>query len=119
MRYQGDKNAGGLHIIADLKSNYRLSDPDFIGSVLTGAAQAAKATLLDVRLHHFGGGNGVTGVALLAESHISIHTWPEWDLAAIDIFTCGIDAAPQAGLDHIVTKLRASVISQQNITRLI
>ncbi|KJZ18682.1 hypothetical protein TW80_14425 [Loktanella sp. S4079] len=58
-------------------------------AVLRAAAEAANATVLDVKLHDFGERAGFTGVALLAESHISIHTWPEFGYAAIDIFMCG------------------------------
>ena len=58
-------------------------------TVLAAAAQAAEATILTERFHTFGGAGGVTGVLLLAESHISIHTWPEHRFAAIDAFICG------------------------------
>lgn len=58
-------------------------------TALENAAQAAGATILASRFHHFGDGAGVTGVVLLAESHISIHTWPEHGFAAVDIFLCG------------------------------
>lgn len=66
-----------------------LSDEEALSSVLHGAAEAAGATILFTRFHTFGGHGGVTGVLLLAESHISIHTWPEWEFAAVDIFVCG------------------------------
>ena len=56
---------------------------------LRRAVQAAGATLLHLHLHEFGSGGGVSGVAVLAESHISIHTWPERSYAAIDAFMCG------------------------------
>ena len=56
---------------------------------LRKAIEACDATLLHVHLHHFGNGCGVSGVAVLAESHISVHTWPERDFAAFDIFMCG------------------------------
>lgn len=105
----------GLHLIADLATCERLDDPDFIAAVLRDAAAAARVTLLEVRLHLFGEGHGVTGVALLAESHISIHTWPEDELAAVDIFVCGAHAMPDAALERITTDLRARII---NVTRI-
>ena len=79
----------GRHLIADLNGCSGLTDERLIASALTEAAAAAGATVLEIRLHSFGPGQGVTGVALLAESHISIHTWPERDFAAVDIFMCG------------------------------
>ena len=108
----------GLHLIADLAACERLDDPDFIAAVLRDAAAAAKVTLLELRLHHFGGGNGVTGVALLAESHISIHTWPEDDLAAVDIFVCGVHADAEAALTKITSSLAAKVLKVWRIERL-
>jgi S-adenosylmethionine decarboxylase len=57
--------------------------------MLRDSAAAAGATLLHVHLHHFGPNAGLSGVAVLAESHISIHTWPERGYAAIDVFMCG------------------------------
>ncbi|WP_374524105.1 adenosylmethionine decarboxylase [Sphingopyxis sp.] len=108
----------GLHLIADLTANERLDDPEFIGQVLRDAATAARVTLLEIRLHHFGEAHGVTGVALLAESHISIHTWPEDELAAVDIFVCGARADPEAALAHISAALNARKIDVTRIERL-
>lgn len=66
-----------------------LRDEGRLKTILAAAAEAAQATVLDSRFHTFGGAGGVTGVLLLAESHISIHTWPEHHYAAADIFLCG------------------------------
>jgi S-adenosylmethionine decarboxylase len=78
----------GMHLLVDLWDAKRLDDPDYIDAALREAALAAKATILHSHFHHFTGG-GVSGVVVLAESHISIHTWPERDFAAVDIFMCG------------------------------
>lgn len=87
----------GTHLLADLSGCRGLDDAALVERALRQATAAAGATLLDLRLHHFGDGQGVTGVALLAESHLSIHTWPEHGYAAVDIFLCGrrhdLDAA--------------------------
>jgi S-adenosylmethionine decarboxylase len=99
----------GHHLIADLRGGHRLDDATHVEACLIAAAAAARATLLEVRLHSFGTGQGVTGVALLAESHISIHTWPEYGTACIDIFLCGAEQDLAAGLDAIVTGLNAEV----------
>ena len=64
-------------------------DPDYIDRALREAADAAGATILHGHFHHFSPNGGVSGVLVLAESHISIHTWPERNFAAIDIFMCG------------------------------
>ena len=66
-----------------------LKDEGRLKTALVAAAQAAEATILTEHFHTFGGAGGVTGVLLLAESHISIHTWPEHRFAAIDAFICG------------------------------
>ena len=66
-----------------------LKDEARLKTALVAAAQAAEATILTEHFHTFGGAGGVTGVLLLAESHISIHTWPEHRFAAIDAFICG------------------------------
>ena len=66
-----------------------LKDEARLKTALVAAAQAAEATILTEHFHTFGGTGGVTGVLLLAESHISIHTWPEHRFAAIDAFICG------------------------------
>jgi len=78
----------GVHLIVDLHGAKRLNDIDHIEATLRRCIEAARATLLHIHLHHFQP-SGVSGVAVLAESHISIHTWPEAGYAALDIFMCG------------------------------
>ena len=79
----------GTHLLIDLWGAHNLTDAAEIDAALREAALAAKATILHSHFHHFGPDGGVSGVVVLAESHISIHTWPERDFAAIDIFMCG------------------------------
>jgi S-adenosylmethionine decarboxylase len=81
---------GGTHLLIDLWGARQLDDLEAIRAALTAAAAACGATLLDLRLHVFTPGGGITGVALLAESHISIHSWPEHGYAAVDVFVCGV-----------------------------
>jgi S-adenosylmethionine decarboxylase len=78
----------GVHLIVDLHGAKRLDDIDHIEATLRRCVEAARATLLHIHLHHFQP-SGVSGVAVLAESHISIHTWPEAGYAALDVFMCG------------------------------
>ncbi len=85
----------GAHLIVDLYNASRLDDLDHIEDTLRACVNAAGATLLHIHLHHFEPNGGVSGVAVLAESHISIHSWPERSYAALDIFMCG-NANPDA-----------------------
>jgi S-adenosylmethionine decarboxylase len=79
----------GMHLLVDLWGAQNLCDPQLIDRALRDAAEAAGATILHSHFHHFSPNGGVSGVVVLAESHISIHTWPERDFAAVDIFMCG------------------------------
>jgi len=88
--------APGLHLLVDFWGCRGLRDTEGIERVLREAAEASGATVLNVMLHNFGESGGITGVALLAESHISIHTWPETGYAALDLFMCGRCAPREA-----------------------
>ena len=110
--------ASGWHLIADLACTRGLADVAAVEAALRAAAEAAHVHLLEVRLHHFGPEQGVTGVALLAESHISIHTWPEEALAAIDIFVCGPAADPEAALAVLCAAFEAEVVHRALLARL-
>jgi S-adenosylmethionine decarboxylase len=109
-------HSNGLHILADLWGVQAalLCDGLRIQAILIKAAHAAKATVLQKHLHSFGEQQGVTGVLMLAESHISIHTWPENNMAAIDIFICGNGHA-EAALIVIQNEFQAT---HQNIHRI-
>lgn len=85
----------GAHLIVDVYGGERLDDIAHVDETLRRCVEVAGATLLHVHLHHFDENGGVSGVAVLAESHISIHSWPEHAYAALDIFMCG-DTRPEA-----------------------
>lgn len=82
-------SAIGAHLIIEFWGADHLTDVSHIELAMRDAALAANAVVLEVKLHEFAGNGGITGVALLAESHISIHTWPEHEYAALDVFICG------------------------------
>lgn len=79
----------GTHLLVEMWDAENLDDIAVADRALREAAAVAGATLLHLHLHHFSPNGGYSGVAVLAESHISIHTWPERGYAAIDIFMCG------------------------------
>lgn len=79
----------GTHLILDLWGARALDDPKVVELALRESAEAAGATLLHSHVHRFMPEGGISGVAVLAESHISIHTWPERGYAALDVFMCG------------------------------
>jgi S-adenosylmethionine decarboxylase len=79
----------GHHLIVDFWEAEGLDDKDRIEQAMIDAVEAAGATLLHIHLHTFTPSGGISGVAVLSESHISVHTWPEHGYAAFDIFMCG------------------------------
>ena len=88
----------GTHLIIDLFGARRLDDLKHVERTLKRCVEVAGATLLHIHLHHFTPNGGVSGVAVLSESHISVHSWPEADYAAFDVFMCG-DAQPHKAID--------------------
>jgi S-adenosylmethionine decarboxylase len=87
----------GKHLIMDLWGASKLDEIEYIKTTLEEIIRECGATLLHIHLHRFTENGGVSGVALLAESHISIHTWPERNYAALDVFMCG-DASPHRAI---------------------
>ena len=86
---EGDQIYAGQHIIVDFYNAKHLTEISIIEEAFRKAIKAANATLLHIHLHHFTPNDGVSGAQVLAESHISVHTWPERHFAAFDIFMCG------------------------------
>ncbi|MGB0748220.1 MAG: adenosylmethionine decarboxylase [Magnetospiraceae bacterium] len=100
----------GTHLLVDLWGAFNLDDLEITEQALRDAALAAGATILHVHLHHFTPNGGISGVIVLAESHISIHTWPERQFAAIDLFMCG-DCNPYDGLPALREAFRPEVMN--------
>lgn len=88
----------GTHLIIDLLNAKRLDDLKHVEDTFRRCVEVAGATLLHIHMHHFTPNGGVSGVAVLAESHISIHSWPEYGYAALDVFMCGA-SDPHATID--------------------
>ncbi len=99
----------GTHLLVDIRQASNLNDPAAIKEVLEQSALDAGATILHSHMHHFTP-QGVSGVVVLSESHISIHTWPERDYAAIDIFMCG-DCDPYKAIPRIKEFFQAGDIT--------
>lgn len=97
---QGSRTYAGEHMLIDLYGADNLDCTEKMEQVFKEAVKAANATMLHLHMHNFGTGAGVSGVAVLSESHISVHTWPERNYAAFDIFMCG-QAEPNLALTVI------------------
>ena len=106
----------GAHLICELYGAERLDDVDHVAAALEDAAQACGATVLDTRLHPFDENGGVTGVVLLAESHLTIHTWPEHAYAAVDVFLCG-DCDPTQSLPVLQDAFAPDTLEHQTLQR--
>ena len=110
-------HALGRHMLLELFD----CDPDAINSLdivktsMVEAAKRAQATIVDVIFHEFNP-FGISGVVVIAESHLAIHTWPEYRYAAVDVFSCGDTLQPQVAVEHLVEQLgaaRTSVVELQ------
>ena len=106
------------HLLLELyRCDYeKLNDESFLRCTLNRAAKLAKATVLNLISNKFEP-QGVTAIALLAESHISIHTWPESNYSAVDIFTCGQNMMPEQASQYLIKSLMAEEHSLRVIER--
>jgi len=108
----------GEHILIELydcDANL-LDDTAYLEEAFLEAAQKAHATVVMSRFHHFSP-IGVSGVVVVQESHLALHTWPEYAYAAVDIFTCSPTMNYQAAFEHLVEKLKAQTTDFQRIER--
>ena len=106
------------HLLLELyRCNFeKLNDESFLRCTLNRAAKLANATVLNLISNKFEP-QGVTAIALLAESHISIHTWPESNYSAVDIFTCGQNMMPELASQYLIESLMAKEHSLRVIQR--
>lgn len=109
-------SCAGTHLIIDLIGAQKIDDIDHIDKTMRRCVAEANATLLHIHLHHFTPNSGVSGVAVLAESHISIHTWPERGYAALDVFMCG-DAEPERCVEVLRRAFKPRRVNVREILR--
>ncbi|HIP42426.1 MAG TPA: S-adenosylmethionine decarboxylase [Aquifex aeolicus] len=104
----------GLHILADLYGvdADKIDRVEDIRELLEGAVKYADLTKISSHYYQFQP-HGATGVVLLAESHISIHTWPEHGVATVDVYTCGDSSKTYKAMDYIINTLQPSRIDKQ------
>ena len=118
--FSNDKESSqkSKHLLLELyKCDYdKLNDESFLRCSLNRAAKFANATVLNLISNKFEP-QGVTAIALLAESHISIHTWPESNYSAVDIFTCGRNMLPELASQYLIEALKAEEHSLRVIER--
>lgn len=97
----------GKHLLVELHgcSPELLKRTEMVKEILLSAAKVCKATVVDLAFHEFSP-FGVSGVVVIAESHLSIHTWPEYRYAAVDIFTCGDAITPEEAADYIANRFK-------------
>jgi len=96
-------NALGAHLLVELRdcNTEVLNSLEKVRSIMVSAAEAASATIVDVSFHEFNP-FGISGMVIIAESHLSIHTWPEYGYAAVDIFTCGDIIKPTDAAGYLI-----------------
>ncbi|HMK56806.1 MAG TPA: adenosylmethionine decarboxylase [Dissulfurispiraceae bacterium] len=102
----------GTHLLVELRdcNPEILKDLNKVKGALVAAAKVAKATIIDVSFHEFNP-FGISGMVVIAESHLSIHTWPEYSYAAVDIFTCGDIIKPEVAAQFLIGQFESKTPS--------
>ena len=111
-------HALGRHVLLELYDCDAavLKDLEKVREEMVEAALRAQATIVTVTFHEFNP-FGISGVVVISTSHLSIHTWPEYRYAAVDIFSCGEVVQPQAAIDHLTQVFSAERISVVELQR--
>jgi S-adenosylmethionine decarboxylase proenzyme len=111
-------DALGRHLLLELKNCNRevLNDVDYLKKCLIETAEKIGATVVNSAFHQFSP-YGISGVVVVAESHLCIHTWPEYGYAAVDVFTCGSTIEPSDAVDLLVSKLEAGDSTYMELKR--
>lgn len=108
----------GRHILVEYYNcdENILKDHKLVEKYMNEAAEKAGATIVNSVFHHFNPW-GVSGAVIISESHLTIHTWPEYGYAAVDVFTCGDTVNPWLGFDHLENMLKAERSESVEIPR--
>ncbi len=108
----------GIHLLIELCScnRQKLDDMDYLERIMAQAAEVAGATVLKTAFQNFNP-QGVSGVVVIAESHLTIHSWPEYGYAAVDIFTCGTKVDPWKAASFLKQELEALDIQIKDFER--
>ncbi len=117
------RNAGGQRVVGrhvygnlyDCGNSEALRSPAELERIVRSAAKTGNMTLLDVKSWKIG--DGVSIVAIVLESHITIHTWPEYSFATVDVYSCGDHTDPEAAFNYIVDSLRPKRVSRGSADR--
>jgi S-adenosylmethionine decarboxylase proenzyme len=108
----------GRHLVAELAdcNVALLNDLSRLQIILKEAARKSGATVVDSVFHRYSP-QGVSGIVVIAESHISIHTWPEYNYAAVDCFTCGTSVDPSRAIDYLKKELACKSVVVRELRR--
>lgn len=111
-------NALGQHLLIELYECNQdvLNDEEKVKEILAHSAEMCGATVLTISSHKFSP-HGISAIVMIAESHLSIHTWPEYGYAAADVFTCGTTLKPGIAVDYLVKELEAKNFAERKIKR--
>ncbi|MEW6013978.1 MAG: adenosylmethionine decarboxylase [Candidatus Zixiibacteriota bacterium] len=108
----------GRHLLAELSDCNAaiLNHQEELQRIMLEAARHSGATVVDSVFHHYNP-QGLSGIVVIAESHISIHTWPEYGYAAVDCFTCGSSVNPWKALEYLKEKLGSRAVQVKDLNR--
>jgi S-adenosylmethionine decarboxylase len=108
----------GRHVLAEMYDCDPgiLNDHEKIENILIEGAKAAQATIVESVFHKFNP-YGVSGVVVIAESHLTVHTWPEYGYAALDLFTCGEEINPWVAFEYIAKKMKSKNYTTMEVKR--
>ena len=113
---ENKKKYSGIHLIAEFWGGKDIESPKKIREILVKAVRKANNTPLEIAIHKFQP-QGITGVILLAESHIALHSWPEFNYLAVDIYTCGNKSQPEKALEYLKKEFQPKKVEVKKIKR--